>query len=128
MPRGGPGRGQGRKAGIPNKSNKAFREAAAAAGLLPVAYMLEVMRNPKNKQEVRLDAAAKAAPYLHSRMPIAITHQGNADRPITHQHQHRMIREVENITVLEAAKMYEDAVKNGGPLPLPSPRMKLVKG
>lgn len=36
--------------------------------LSPHAYMLRVMRNPQNSQEVRLEAARAAAPYSHPRL------------------------------------------------------------
>jgi hypothetical protein len=106
--RGGKTPGAGRKKGIPNKTNKQFREMAAALGLMPLVYALEVMRNKKVPRADRLEACKVAIPYLHSRMPIAITHQGNPQQPI--QHQHRMIHEVKDITPQQAAKLYEDTL------------------
>lgn len=77
---GGPKTG-GRKKGTPNKATAAQREAVAASGLTPLAYMLSVMRDEKNPRDVRLDAANKAAPYVHPRL-AAVEHSGNPDRPL----------------------------------------------
>ena len=110
MPAGGKQPGAGRKKGIPNKTNKLVREKAAATGELPLDYMLKVMRDGRVPKSRRDDMAKAAAPYLHSKMPVAIT--GN----ITHQgvveHRHRMIHEVENITPQEAARLYEETLNN----------------
>lgn len=77
---GGPKTG-GRKKGVTNKTTKAEREKIAASGLTPLAYMLSVMRDEENPRDVRLDAANKAAPYVHPRL-AAVEHSGNPDRPI----------------------------------------------
>lgn len=110
MPRGGPGRGGGRKKGIPNKTNKVVRERAAKSGVLPLDYMLKIMRDERAPKARRDDMAKAAAPYLHSKMPIAIsgvlTHQG------TVEHTHRMISDVKDITPQEAARLYEDTLNN----------------
>ena len=107
MPRGG-WRGGGRKKGIPNKTNKAVREKAAATGILPLEYMLKIMRNEKAPVERRDEMAKAAAPYLHSKMPIAITanmmYQGIVE------HTHRMIHEVKDITPKEAAELYAETL------------------
>lgn len=52
-----------------------------ASGLAPLDYMLAVMRNESNTQEVRLDAANKAAPYVHPKLS-AIEHTGKGGGPI----------------------------------------------
>jgi len=67
-PRGGKRPGAGRKKGSPNKATIARQEAIAASGLTPLDYMLAVMRNEDNPQDVRLDAANKAAPYVHPKL------------------------------------------------------------
>jgi hypothetical protein len=48
----------------------------AREGESPLELMLRVMRDENEKIERRLDAATAAAPYMHSKMPIAA---GGAD-------------------------------------------------
>jgi hypothetical protein len=56
----------GRKKGSKNKRTKLL-DAQAAKGILPLDYMLKVMRNPKAPPLRRDDLAKAAAPYLHAR-------------------------------------------------------------
>lgn len=74
MPRGGARVGAGRKTGT---SDKALRKVSAdrvlnATGTgpdkMPLAYMLAVMNDDKQKATVRLQAAIAAAPYVHPRL------------------------------------------------------------
>lgn len=58
----------GRQRGTPNRATAAKAAEIAASGLTPLDFMLSVLRNPEQSQEVRLDAAAKAAPYVHPRL------------------------------------------------------------
>ena len=101
---------KGRKPGVPNKLNARYRERAAITGIMPLDYMLQIMRDTKAPTARRDDMAKAAAPYLHSRMPIAITgsmtHQGVV------KHEHRMIHEVKDITPQEAAKLYEETLSD----------------
>lgn len=108
MPRGGARPNGGRKKGVPNKTTAAMRKEIARTGETPLQYFVRLYRDPKTPAERRDYAAAQALPYMHSKMPVAITHQGNPNQPIAHKH--RMIHEVQNITVLEAAKLYEQTV------------------
>ena len=48
-----------------------MRRELARTGLTPLEVLLVVMRDPKERLELRLDAAKAAAPYMHSKMPIA---------------------------------------------------------
>ncbi len=61
----------GRKRGSKNKTTIA-REHAAKEGpnksLTPLQHMLKIMRDPKQPQEVRMEMAKAAAPYMHSRL------------------------------------------------------------
>lgn len=66
--RGGKRAGAGRKKGIQNKLNGALREKLNAAGIAPLEFMLQVMRNPDQDLAVRLETAKAAAPYLHPRL------------------------------------------------------------
>lgn len=73
MPRGaGPGeRRGGRQKGTPNKKTLLRAETLARLsieGSDPVDFMLNVMRNPHVPLDMRLDAAAKVAPFVHPRL------------------------------------------------------------
>lgn len=83
MPRGGKREGAGRKAGTINKASARTREAIAASGLTPLDYMLQVMRDEQKPFDVRLDAANKAAPYVHPKL-TAVEHSGKIDSDTTH--------------------------------------------
>lgn len=79
------GKGQpktgGREKGTPNKANARREAEIAASGLTPLEYMLKVMRNPKEDKNRRLEAAGKAAQYVHPKL-AAITHKGDAEKPV----------------------------------------------
>jgi hypothetical protein len=61
-----------RKRGPPNRKTKQKIEAIDAFRLTPLDFMLAVMRNPKLKAAVRLEAAKSAAAYAHPPLaPIA---------------------------------------------------------
>lgn len=65
----------GRKKGTPNKATAALAAEIAESGETPLGYMLGLMRDPAQVQEVRLDAAKSAAPYVHPKL-AAIEHTG----------------------------------------------------
>lgn len=65
----------GRVKGTPNKASAAKAEAVAASGLTPLDYMLSIMRDEDNPKDMRLDAANKAAPFVHPKL-AAIEHSG----------------------------------------------------
>ena len=90
MARGGARANAGRKQGKPNALNAKARERAAASGLLPLDYLLSIVRNDSEAQDVRIDAAKAAAPYLHARLASIdmtsktdYTHRVISDRPLT---------------------------------------------
>lgn len=58
----------GRQKGTPNKATTRRSAKIVKSGLTPLDYMLTVLRNPRNSQEVRFDAAVKAAPYIHPKL------------------------------------------------------------
>ena len=58
----------GRKEGTPNKATAAREAEIRAAGVTPLEFMLGVMRDDNKAVELRLEAAAKAAPYVHPRL------------------------------------------------------------
>ncbi len=71
MPRGSkPGeRRGGRQRGTPNKTtaltNAAMTAAAADPNLLPLDFLLGVMRDPNVQPDIRIKAALGAAPFVH---------------------------------------------------------------
>lgn len=83
--RGGARKGAGRKAGAATTKTREIANAAAAEGITPLEYMLEVMRKaPSDDMEpreylaatmMRFEAAKAAAPYIHPRL-AAIEHTG----------------------------------------------------
>ena len=66
--RGGKRENAGRKSGIPNTKTQELVAAVEASGLTPLAYMLEMLRNPNLPQAERFEAAKAAAPYVHARL------------------------------------------------------------
>jgi hypothetical protein len=65
----------GRQKGACNRATEEARAAAKATGILPLDYMLSVMRDPRADDKRRDAMAAAAAPYLHAKLspvePIA---------------------------------------------------------
>ena len=58
----------GRKKGSLNKRTKEIMDKAAESGPLPLAYMLEVMRDEDALPTRRDDMAKAAAPYIHPKL------------------------------------------------------------
>jgi hypothetical protein len=83
--RGGIRRGAGRKAGSATVRTREIADKAAAAGITPLEYLLELMRKPYPENadpavlvaydSMKLDAAKAAAPYIHPRL-------ANRDNPV----------------------------------------------
>lgn len=65
---GGKRQGAGRKKGSVGKLHDAARTQAAAEGITPLAYLLGLLRDDKQPQDIRTDAAKAAAPYLHAKL------------------------------------------------------------
>jgi len=55
----------GRQKGSRNKRTIAIEKGAK--GMLPLDFMLKVMRDPKERIELRCEMAKAAAPYLHAK-------------------------------------------------------------
>jgi hypothetical protein len=68
MPSGGKRAGAGRPKGARSAKTLAQTKAVEESGITPLEYMLSVMRDESNEQAVRLDAANKAAPYVHAKL------------------------------------------------------------
>lgn len=81
MPRGGAREGAGRKAGAPTRFNAEARAKAAAGGIMPLDYLLAILRDETKPQETRIDVAKAAAPYVHAKL-AAIEHTGADGGPI----------------------------------------------
>jgi hypothetical protein len=58
----------GRQKGIRNRATEEARAAAKATGILPLDYMLSVMRNPRADNRRRDAMAMAAAAYLHPKI------------------------------------------------------------
>lgn len=81
MARGGARPGAGRKAGGANLMNQEARKKAAEGGIMPLDYMLEVLRNEGMEPSARMDAAKAAAPYVHARL-ASVEHKGEDGGPL----------------------------------------------
>jgi len=68
MPRGGPRPNSGRKTGTKNIKTKVIAERCAEEGITPLEYMLNVMRDPTQEFDTRMDAAKSCAPYMHPKL------------------------------------------------------------
>jgi hypothetical protein len=81
--RGGHRAGAGRKAGVANKRTlelRALAEGQPQEGT-PLAFLTSVYRNEALPIELRLEAAGKAAPYVHPRL-AAVTLGGDPGAPL----------------------------------------------
>jgi len=58
----------GRQKGARNRATEEALAAAAATGVLPLDYMLAVMRDPAADDKRRDAMAMAAAPYLHAKL------------------------------------------------------------
>lgn len=83
--RGGARKGAGRPKGAETRKTRLIAEKAAAEGISPLEFMLQVMRTPVSRSlqgsalvaatTLRFEAAKAAAPYVHPRLQ-AIEHSG----------------------------------------------------
>lgn len=73
MARGGSRPNAGRKPGAATKKTREIADKAASEGITPLEYLLTVMRDKDNEQSVRIDAANKAAPFVHPKL-AAVDH------------------------------------------------------
>lgn len=75
MARGGVREGAGRKPGATTKMNEKARAAAAEGGIMPLDYMLQILRDDTLETAERMDAAKAAAPYVHAKL-ASVEHTG----------------------------------------------------
>ena len=84
----------GRKKGTPNKASAAREVEIRASGMTPLEYMLQVMRDVAAPTELRLDAAARAAPYVHPRLSsVAVENKDGQPFAISVEQQQREAEE-----------------------------------
>ena len=74
----------GRKQGPPNRFRAEAEAAAAALGITPLQYMLEIMADGTAEPERRDRMAAAAAPYVHPKLQ-SVEHAGSIDHQISHE-------------------------------------------
>lgn len=72
------GKPRGRPKGSASKRTAEIANAAAAQGITPLEYMLNILRDESADAELRRWAAEKAAPYVHARL-AAVDHSGSVD-------------------------------------------------
>jgi hypothetical protein len=68
MARGGKREGAGRPEGAVTKRARDVANKAAEAGLMPLDYMLTILRDEAADLKDRMWAAEKAAPYVHPKL------------------------------------------------------------
>jgi len=68
MARSGRREGAGRRPGSVSKLDAEARMKAMAGGMMPLHYLLGIMRDENQDARWRLDAAKAAAPYCHARL------------------------------------------------------------
>ena len=78
--RGGKREGSGRPKGSRNRRTEMQIEAASN-GILPLDFLLGLMRDPAQNAATRLTAAISAAPYVHPKLATT-TLKGDADAPV----------------------------------------------
>jgi hypothetical protein len=81
MAHGGKRTGAGRPAGAATVKTREIADAAFSEGLMPLEYMLQVMRNEAADEARRIDAAKAAAPYVHARLNSTEL-KGDKDNPL----------------------------------------------
>ena len=81
MAHGGPRQGAGRKPGASTKLNEQARKQAAEGGLMPLDYMLSILRDEDMAPDARMDAAKAAAPYVHAKL-ASVEHKGEGGGPL----------------------------------------------
>ena len=76
----------GRQKGTPNKATAARQAKIAKSGIMPLDYMLKVLRAKKSTDEQKAWAAVAAAPYCHPKL-AAVSYSGPAGGgAIPHEH------------------------------------------
>lgn len=90
MARGGKREGAGRKAGSANNRSKKLeatiasilKDAEAQGPLMPLDFMLSLMRDEDQPKAVRMLMAEKAAPYVHAKLSSVDMASGKAAQAV----------------------------------------------
>ena len=82
--RGGKRENAGRKPGSHNKATDEQASAIESSGLTPLDYLVSVYRDESKSENVRIDAAKAAAPYVHARL-ASVELKGDPEQPIEHR-------------------------------------------
>jgi len=96
--RGGKREGAGRKPGSVSRIDAEARQRALAGGMMPLDFLLSIMRDDKQDAAARRDAAKAAAPYCHARLSSTEL-SGHGGGPIKTE-------EISDQTRLRAFKMF----------------------
>jgi hypothetical protein len=72
--RGGKRAGAGRPPGAATRRTREIADKAAEGGMTPLEFMLQILRDPSKPEDMRLDAAKSAAPYVHPRLTSVEAH------------------------------------------------------
>ena len=81
MPAGGARAGAGRKKGGANKVTAEAVEQARSGGIMPLDYLLGIMRDENADEAKRIDCAKAAAQYTHPKLN-AIDHSGSVKQTV----------------------------------------------
>ena len=79
--KGGARQGAGRPKGAINKKTAELTARVEAAGITPLDFMLNLMRNEQADMAERFEAAKAAAPYVHAKLQTT-TLQGPDGGPV----------------------------------------------
>ena len=79
---GGKRPGAGRTKGARGRVTQEVAEVAAAKGITPLNYMLEIMRDENAPPTRRDDMAKAAAPYIHRKQPRATEVSDSGRKPV----------------------------------------------
>lgn len=82
MPRGGPREGAGRPKGARDKLALEAAQRHAAEGVMPLDFMLSVMRDEGEDMARRLDAAKAAAQFVHPKLSSV---EANVKAQVSHE-------------------------------------------
>lgn len=103
---GGKRPGAGRKKGQVVKFDEAARKKAAETGILPLEFMLNVMRDEEQDFSTRFDAAKAAAPYVHARL-------ASVDQTVTHKNDASEYNRAELLAIAKGSGERASAAGSG---------------
>jgi hypothetical protein len=72
----------GRKPGVRNRRTQSLLNGLEESGLMPLDYLLSIMRDNKQDVDRRIDAAKAAAAYCHPRLAQIESTINERERPI----------------------------------------------